>query len=917
MLVTSDDGSEKDRLDISELAKNVTSSYEDGYTGGNDATPQHHFARVYAQQDDEAIARNYYANNSLHPSFWLRVQRWFLVNTFSPQWLPQPLQHLFVGYIFAFLLQILVILILTTLMHLFPTFTFLSLLTILAVAFTAISFGTGPSLLSVLLGLFLINFFILSSAAIGTSSGLQRTVENMLFLVVGIIISISASQVERARRSAYAERTLLNAVIETVPDSVSIYDAQGRLVRSNSTENTGRRLQGNRAYEPLQQAYTTGKLQMPDGVTLQEEQLPVTRALRGETVSGMEMLWRESLQKEQYLSVSAAPLYDSVQRIRGAVTISHDVTALRRSQARMRESTNELDAVFESMTDGVLIIDQHGQAMRMNAALRELVGISALHDYFTRSQDERRALFQLATEDGQILPLAQWPQSRILRGETLRDETDLLLHTIDGRNLSLSVSGSPIYASDGTLTGGVVICRDITERRRLEQYTQTTLRGFLAMAQTLVHGIGSDVSDEQMDDMDAETINVIEQRMAELTSHVLRCKRVGIIAVEPRTSRLLPIAVSGLTSAQERLWWEHVPQMRPETMPDILALLNRLRKGEVITLDIVQMPGAYLYTLFSSRSILLAPMILRNEFMGFLILDNANEEYAYSPEEQALAGTVAKLAALIIERKQLLRERAEARANEIALREANVRMNEFLSIASHELKTPITTIKGSTQLLERRLRKILVPDSLSEEERLRFQRESEDLLRRTGTQVSRLTRLIDDLLDVSRIQSNKLHPNVEPCDLMAIVQESVHTQQQSAPERVITLTMPTVPSVPVLADIGRIEQVMTNYLSNALKYSSSEMPVTVSLSLEGNMARVIVRDEGPGIADEEQLRVWERFYRVPDIEVQSGSGVGLGLGLYICKTMIELHQGEVGVQSKQSEPGKGSTFWFTLPLLGV
>jgi hypothetical protein len=200
MLVTSDDGSEKDRIDVSGLEESVASSYEDGR--GDDAmtTSQHHFARVYAQQD-EAIAKNYYANDVMHPSFWLRLQRWFLVNTFTPQWLPRPLQHMAVGYLFALILQIITLTVMIILVHLFSTFTFLSLLTILAVAFTAISFGTGPSLFSTLTGLFLINFFVLSTKNFWGSNDSQQAVENILFLVVGVTISICASQVERARRS--------------------------------------------------------------------------------------------------------------------------------------------------------------------------------------------------------------------------------------------------------------------------------------------------------------------------------------------------------------------------------------------------------------------------------------------------------------------------------------------------------------------------------------------------------------------------------------------------------------------------------------------------------------------------------------------------------------------------------------------
>ncbi|HET8913906.1 MAG TPA: ATP-binding protein, partial [Ktedonobacteraceae bacterium] len=122
-----------------------------------------------------------------------------------------------------------------------------------------------------------------------------------------------------------------------------------------------------------------------------------------------------------------------------------------------------------------------------------------------------------------------------------------------------------------------------------------------------------------------------------------------------------------------------------------------------------------------------------------------------------------------------------------------------------------------------------------------------------------------------------------------------------------------VPSqeVQVFADAERIGQVVNNYLSNALKYSESDCPVKVYVMQAGNMARVEVIDEGPGLLFDQQAHIWQRFYRVPGIEVKSGSGVGLGLGLHICKTIIERQAGEVGVESA---PGQGSTFWFTLPL---
>jgi signal transduction histidine kinase len=123
--------------------------------------------------------------------------------------------------------------------------------------------------------------------------------------------------------------------------------------------------------------------------------------------------------------------------------------------------------------------------------------------------------------------------------------------------------------------------------------------------------------------------------------------------------------------------------------------------------------------------------------------------------------------------------------------------------------------------------------------------------------------------------------------------------------------MPEDISVPVVADAVRITQVITNYLNNALKYSPTDRPVDVSLRVARKTARVSVRDQGPGLSVAEQKSIWERFYQVDRIKAQSGSAGGLGLGLHICKTIIEQHQGQVGVEST---PGEGSTFWFTLPL---
>jgi PAS domain S-box-containing protein len=250
------------------------------------------------------------------------------------------------------------------------------------------------------------------------------------------------------------------------------------------------------------------------------------------------------------------------------------------------------------------------------------------------------------------------------------------------------------------------------------------------------------------------------------------------------------------------------------------------------------------------------------------------------------------------ERVQLLAREQEARAaaqaNEMALRRANQSMDEFFAIASHEMNSPITAIKGYIQLAEFRLHSGSLVGGL-------------ETLQQADYQCNRLSRLVGDLLDVSRARQGKMMMRFSPCDLIAIVQRTVEEQQVSAPERSIHLSLPALKAVPIVADADRIGQVLTNYLSNALRYSPQEAPVVVSLRVEAGKACVAVRDEGPGIPLEQQELIWERFHQVDLLNFSSG----LGLGLYISKMIICQHQGSV---SLESAPGLGSTFYFTLPL---
>jgi len=246
-------------------------------------------------------------------------------------------------------------------------------------------------------------------------------------------------------------------------------------------------------------------------------------------------------------------------------------------------------------------------------------------------------------------------------------------------------------------------------------------------------------------------------------------------------------------------------------------------------------------------------------------------------------------------------------------REAERRKEEFLGMVSHELRTPLTIIQGFLELALMCVERLSSVSSIGMSDLLS---NLEAMLQQAQRQAEIETRLVAELLDTSRMEMQKFELSLQECNLVTIVQQVVANQQQVTPTRRIELALPAQTLVPVVADADRIEQVLANYLTNAFKYSSCEQVVWVQLSVEGFMARVSVRDQGPGLTLEDQQRVWDRFYQAEQAEAvkQRGFDVGLGLGLYIARTIIAQHQGQVGVKSR---PGQGATFWFMLPLADV
>ena len=235
------------------------------------------------------------------------------------------------------------------------------------------------------------------------------------------------------------------------------------------------------------------------------------------------------------------------------------------------------------------------------------------------------------------------------------------------------------------------------------------------------------------------------------------------------------------------------------------------------------------------------------------------------------------------------------------LRSAVVSRDTFLGIASHELNTPLTTLKLQLQIHTRWLAK--------DDVRAYAKEKIKTLVDRAELQVGRLQRLVEDMLDVSRLATGRLTLVKKPVDLSRLTEDTFERHRPQLDAAGCTSSCATEPSLWVQADAARIEQVLSNLLTNAAKYAPRcRLQVGAGAGAEG-CVRVWVQDAGPGIAPEHQQRIFGRFERA----IAANEASGLGLGLYICKQIIADHGGSVGLSS---QVGAGSTFYFELPSLG-
>jgi signal transduction histidine kinase len=282
-------------------------------------------------------------------------------------------------------------------------------------------------------------------------------------------------------------------------------------------------------------------------------------------------------------------------------------------------------------------------------------------------------------------------------------------------------------------------------------------------------------------------------------------------------------------------------------------------------------------------SYMAVPVLSRSGSVIGGLLFGHPEPGKFTKEHEDIIISIASQAAIGIDNAVLYEE----------VKTLNEKKDEFIGLASHELKTPLTSISGYLQIINR----------------LKTDDNTQKFVDKTIHQVKKLTSLVSDLLDVSKIEAGKLQLIREKFDIRAVVDDAVELMHYSNENYQLSLQT-DIESLIMNGDPNRIEQVLINLLNNAIKYSPGNDKIEILLSHTESEVKIGIKDFGMGIASDKLTHIFSRFYRV---EGTNHTISGLGIGLYLSHEIITRHNGNLWVES---ELGKGSTFWLTLPLLG-
>ncbi|WP_438037255.1 AAA family ATPase [Sorangium sp. So ce204] len=552
----------------------------------------------------------------------------------------------------------------------------------------------------------------------------------------------------------------------------------------------------------------------------------------------------ELLASQSAISLENAMLYADVEQ---------ENAERRRAEQALKANQATLQAIVDNSAAAVYLKDREGRILLANRQVGTLLGMPSEQ--------------LLGRTDADLFPapvaeMVREHERKVLEaGAPMEWEETVPLE--DGLHTFLSIK---FPLGEGVMPG--VLCgisTDITERKRAEQAER-----FLAEASRKLMTLGYSATFESV---------------AQLPVPELSDQCVVDVLSEDRTPG--PTVVAGVSGEQLEALKEALRALAEASPAGSEAGDGRATPlvQQVHSLDPRVRPP---WERLGVHAFLRVPLLARDRYFGVMTLLATAPERRCGPAELRLAEELARRAALVLDNARLYTE----------AQEAIQRRDEFLVVASHELKTPLTSLQMQAQSFERLLRRRSLADVPPER--------IEAMLQILGRQTSRLGRLVDELLDVTRLRAGRLALARAPVDLAALAGDVVERMRpQLAASRCRTQLDLGAPVVGHW-DADRLEQVVVNLLSNAMKYGAGR-PIHVDVRRQADRALLVVRDEGIGIAEADQGRIFERFERAVSVR----NFGGLGLGLYIARSIVASHGGSIRVQSK---PGAGAMFVVALPL---
>jgi PAS domain S-box-containing protein len=601
------------------------------------------------------------------------------------------------------------------------------------------------------------------------------------------------------------------------------------------------------------------KIFKPNGLPLPLDTCPMARTLKeGIAIEGEEII----IQRPDGALVNVlpypVPVFDTNGNITGAVNTLIDITEQRNSERKQAM----LASIITTSDDAIISKTLDGIVTSWNYGAQQLFG-------YTESEAIGRSITMLIPKDRlmeetEIL-------SKIRKGEKVEHYKTLRM-TKDGIEIPVSLAISPMMDTKGNIIGASKIARNVSK----QQVAEHTLQQYAENLEIL-NTVGKVIS-EKLD------VQEILQNVTDATT-MLSGAAFGAFFYNKLDEEGESYMLYTLSGAPREAFEKFGMPRNTDVFAHTFNGLGIVRVDD-ITKDPryghnhphYGMPKGHLPVV----SYLAVPVVSKSgAVIGGLFLGHP-EPGRFTKEHEILISGVTSQASVALDNAKLYEE----------IQVLNSKKDEFIGLASHELKTPMTSLNGYLQIIDR---------SLPADDKNKL------FIQKALSQINKLSGLISDLLDVSKIEAGKLPFTYAAFNLPQLIEEVVDLMQYSTKSHRIIICS-DIDDLLVNADRQRIEQVVINLISNAIKYSPQADHINVSVSRQDNNAVVTVQDFGIGINKEQHDRIFSRFYRVDDVASHIS---GLGIGLYISNEIITRHQGKLSVDS---ETGKGSTFKFEIPL---